>query len=68
MSDGNPFLAERLEGVPAFAVGYGEKGWFGNQAVYFESFVKLLRGELKPQGRLPVQVSSAFPIGSGIRG
>ncbi|HET6487574.1 MAG TPA: glycoside hydrolase family 3 N-terminal domain-containing protein [Spirochaetia bacterium] len=68
MSYGNPFLVERLEGVPAFAVGYGEKGWFGNQAVYFESFVKLLRGELRPQGRLPVKVSSTFPIGSGIRG
>jgi hypothetical protein len=53
--------------VPAFVVGYGEKGWFGNQQVYFDSFIKLLRGELTPEGKLPVRVSEAFPIGSGIR-
>jgi hypothetical protein len=56
-----------MENIPAFLVGYGEKGWFGNQAVYFTSFVKLLRGELKPTGRLPVKVSDRYPIGSGLQ-
>jgi hypothetical protein len=46
-------------------VGYGERGWFGNQAVYFDSFVKALKGELKPGGRLPVTVSKEYSIGSG---
>jgi beta-N-acetylhexosaminidase len=68
MSYGNPFLVAKMAAVPAFAVGYGEKGCFGNQAVYFDSFIKLLKGELKPEGRLPVRVNAAFPIGSGIRG
>jgi beta-N-acetylhexosaminidase len=67
MSYGNPHLIRKMENIPAFLVGYGEKGWFGNQAVYFTSFVKLLRGELKPTGRLPVKVSDRYPIGSGLQ-
>jgi len=66
MSYGNPFLIRKLGDVPAFVVGYGEKGWFGNQAVYFDSFIKLLKGELAPQGKLPVEVSDAYPIGFGL--
>lgn len=66
MSYGNAQIVRRIPDVPAFAVGYGERGWFGNQAVYFESFVKLLKGELKPGGRLPVTVSDEYPIGAGI--
>jgi beta-N-acetylhexosaminidase len=65
-SYGNPHLIRKIESVPAFLVGYGEKGWFGNQAVYFDSFVKLLKGELKPRGKLPVKVSDRFPLGSGL--
>jgi len=66
MSYGNPHLIRKIPGVAAFLVGYGEKGWFGNQMVYFDSFIKALKGELKPKGRLPVRVSDAYPIGSGI--
>jgi beta-N-acetylhexosaminidase len=66
MSYGNPHLLRKLEAVPAFLVGYGERGWFGNQAVYFDSFVKLLKGEIKPSGKLPVKVSDQYPLGSGL--
>jgi beta-N-acetylhexosaminidase len=67
MAYGNPYLINRIDGVGAFAVGYGEKGWFGNQSVYFDSFIKLLSGALKPEGRLPVLVSEKYPLGTGIR-
>ena len=67
MSYGNPQLIRKIPTVGAFLVGYGERGWFGNQAVYFDSFVKALKGELKPAGRLPVTVSKEYPIGSGIQ-
>ncbi len=67
MSYGNPHLIRKIENVPVFLVGYGEQGWYGNQAVYFESFIKLLKGELEPSGKLPVKVSELFPIGSGLR-
>ncbi|MGB7297181.1 MAG: glycoside hydrolase family 3 C-terminal domain-containing protein, partial [Candidatus Aminicenantales bacterium] len=67
MSYGNPHLIRKLENVPAFLVGYGERGWFGNQAVYFDSFIKLLKGEIKPKGKLPVLVSEIYPIGCGLR-
>ena len=66
MSYGNPYLIAKIGEVPAFLVGYGERGWFGNQAVYFESFIKLLKGDLKPAGKLPVKVSDAHLIGSGL--
>lgn len=66
MSCGNPHIIRKLGGVGAFAVGYGERGWFGNQAAYFDSFIRLLKGELKPTGKLPVKVSEDYPIGAGI--
>jgi beta-N-acetylhexosaminidase len=66
MSYGNPYLIKKLDSVPAFMVGYGEKGWFGNQPVYFESFIKVLKGELDPQGKLPVKVNDAYTIGAGL--
>jgi beta-N-acetylhexosaminidase len=65
MSYGNPQLIRKIPDVAAFLVGYGERGWFGNQAVYFDSFIKALKGELKPSGRLPVYVSKEYPIGAG---
>ena len=67
MSYGNPHLIRKIGNVPVFLVGYGERGWYGNQAVYFDSFIKLLKGEIKPRGKLPVKVSDAYPIGSGLR-
>jgi beta-N-acetylhexosaminidase len=66
MSYGNPHLIRKIEAVPAFLVGYGEKGWFGNQTVYFDSFIKLLKGEIKPRGKLPIKVSERFPLGTGL--
>jgi beta-N-acetylhexosaminidase len=66
MAYGNPHLIRKISSVAAYLIGYGERGWFGNQAVYFESFIKVLKGELKPSGRLPVWVSEQYPIGSGL--
>lgn len=66
MSYGNPQLVRKIPEVSAFLVGYGERGWFGNQAAYFDSFVKALKGELKPSGRLPVRVGNLYAIGAGL--
>ena len=66
MSFGNPHLIRKIPNVPAFLAGYGERGWFGNQAVYFDTLVKTLKGELKPSGKLPVKVSDEYPIGFGL--
>jgi beta-N-acetylhexosaminidase len=66
MTYGNPHLIRKIPDVGAFLVGYGERGWFGNQAVYFETFVKALKGEIKPAGRLPIRISNQYPIGSGL--
>lgn len=66
MSYGNPHLIRKLNAVPAFIVGYGERGWFGNQPIYFDSFIKWVRGEIKAEGRLPVNVSEEYRVGSGI--
>ncbi len=66
MSYGNPFLIRKIEDVPSFLVGFGERGWYGNQSVYFDSFIKLLKGELTPQGKLPVKVSDRYPLGFGL--
>ncbi len=66
MTYGNPHLIRKIPHVAAYFIGYGEKGWFGNQAVYFDSFIKALKGELKPRGKLPIKISDAYPIGSGL--
>jgi len=66
MTYGNPHLIRKIPSVAAYLIGYGEKGWFGNQAVYFDSFIKALKGELKPQGKLPIKISDAYPIGCGL--
>jgi beta-N-acetylhexosaminidase len=66
MSYGNPFLIRKIAEVPAFLVGYGERGWYGNQVVYFDSFIKLLRGDLRPSGKLPVKVNEQYPLGFGL--
>jgi beta-N-acetylhexosaminidase len=66
MSYGNPYFVEKLTNASAFVVGYGEAGWYGNQTIYADSFVRLLKGRITPKGRLPVAVSSETPIGSGI--
>ena len=66
MAYGNPHLIREIPEVPAFLVGYGERGWYGNQEVYFDTFVRALTGELEPSGKLPVLVSDEYPIGSGL--
>jgi beta-N-acetylhexosaminidase len=66
MAYGNPHLIREIPDVAAFLVGYGERGWFGNQEVYFDSFIKALSGEIVPSGRLPVRVSDRYPLGSGM--
>ena len=66
MSYGNPHLIRKLDDVPAFLVGYGEGGWFGNQTIYFDTFIDVLKGQLTPSGKLPVAVSDKYPIGSGL--
>ncbi len=66
MTYGNPHLIRKIPDVGAFLIGYGERGWFGNQAVYFETFIKALKGEIKPAGKLPVKVSDKYPIGAGL--
>lgn len=66
MSYGNPYLVESLKKATAFIVGYGEGGFYGNQTIYADSFIKLLQGEILSKGRLPVKTSDAFPIGCGI--
>jgi len=58
MSYGNPQLYRKIPDVAAFLVGYGERGWFGNQGVYFDSFIKALKGDLTPSGHLPVRMGS----------
>ena len=66
MSYGNPHFAPHLGDASAFVVGYGEGGWYGNQTIYADAFIRLLKGEISPQGKLPVKVSDEFPIGAGI--
>jgi beta-N-acetylhexosaminidase len=66
MSYGNPFLIRKIAEVPSFCVGFAEREWYGNQDVYFDSFIKLLKGDLEPQGKLPVEVSDQYPLGFGL--
>jgi beta-N-acetylhexosaminidase len=66
MAYGNPHLIRKIPAVAAYLIGYGEKGWFGNQTVYFETFINTLKGEHEPSGRLPVRISDEYPIGSGL--
>ena len=66
MAYGNPHLVRALPEMSAFLVGYGERGWYGNQEVYFDTFIAALTGRLSPSGKLPVFVSDDYPIGHGM--
>jgi len=66
MSYGNPYLVKSLKKATAFIVGYGEGGFYGNQTIYADSFIKLLKGDILPKGKLPVKVSDDFPMACGI--
>jgi beta-N-acetylhexosaminidase len=54
LSFGNPYLARDLRFVSAFVVGYGEGGFYGNQLVYADAFLRLLKGEISATGKVPV--------------
>ena len=66
MSYGNPYVLADVPGATAALTGYGEGGYHGNQLVYADSFVRLLKGEIKPRGRLPVPVSPEIRAGAGV--
>jgi beta-N-acetylhexosaminidase len=59
LSFGNPYLARDLPMVSAYVVGYGEGGFYGNQLVYADAFLRLLRGEIRAEGKTPVAVFEA---------
>ncbi len=67
MSYGNPHHVRKLPSVPAFLVGYGERGWFGNQEIYVGAFLRAVRGQIDLAAHLPVKVSETYPIGFGIQ-
>jgi beta-N-acetylhexosaminidase len=54
LSFGNPYLVKDLRGVSAFVVGYGEGGFYGNQLVYADAFLRLLKGEIAASGKAPI--------------
>ncbi|MBS1979406.1 MAG: hypothetical protein JST46_18695, partial [Bacteroidetes bacterium] len=56
MSFGNPHLSRHLKGIGGLIVGYGEGGFYGNQVVYFNTWIRLLKGELEAGGKLPVKL------------
>jgi beta-N-acetylhexosaminidase len=66
MSYGNPHIIKKMESAPAFVTGFAEGDWAGNQIVYFDSFVRLLKGEYKPAGRLPIDLNEKYKIGFGL--
>ena len=66
MSYGNPHIIKKIDSVPVFLVGYGAGGWYGNQRVYFDSFIDIMKGRLTPSGKLPLAVSEKYPIGLGL--
>jgi hypothetical protein len=61
LSFGNPYLARDLTTASAFVVGYGEGGFYGNQLVYADAFLRLLRGEIRAEGKSPVAALDARP-------
>jgi len=41
---------------------------YGNNPPALEALVKVLRGEILPQGKLPVEIPGLYPIGAGMDG
>jgi beta-N-acetylhexosaminidase len=66
MSYGNPHIIRKTGNVTAFLCGWGEGGWYGNQIVYFDSFIRLMKGDISPTGKLPLMISEDYPIGFGL--
>jgi beta-N-acetylhexosaminidase len=65
MSYGNPHIIRKIVRIPAYLTGYGEGGWYGNQEVYFDSFIRLMKGDVSPVGKLPLEVGDVYQIGTG---
>lgn len=57
MSYGNPYVISSVPESAAFVVGYGEGGFYGNQPVYADAFIRLLKGEIRAGGTLPVELA-----------
>ena len=66
MSYGNPYPLSHLMDAAACVLGYGEGGFYGNQIVYADSFIRLMLGNIVPKGKLPVTVSENIPLGHGL--
>jgi hypothetical protein len=66
MAYGNPYMVLRAGKPGAFVTGYGEGGFFGNQTVYADSFIRLLKGSIAPKGKLPVKISEEIGVGTGV--
>ena len=66
ISFGNPYLIKYMEDIPCFLVGYAEKGFYGNQSVYMDAFINMMKGKCKPEGKLPIAVSEKYPLGHGL--
>lgn len=56
LSYGNPYVANHIPRAAAFVVGYGEGGYYGNQIIYADAFIRLLKGEIAATGKLPVRL------------
>ena len=41
---------------------------YGNNPPALEALVKVLRGEILPQGKLPIEIPGLYPIGAGMDG
>ncbi len=59
MSYGNPYVIESVPERMAFVVGYGEGGFYGNQIVYADTFIRLMKGEIEASGKLPVDLTAS---------
>jgi beta-N-acetylhexosaminidase len=66
ISFGNPYLIRFMEDAPCFLVGYAEKGFYGNQSIYMDAFINMLKGKCKPKGKLPITISETYPLGHGL--
>ena len=56
MAYGNPYLVASARSASAVVVAYGEGGFYGNQTIYADSFIRLLKGEIIAKGHLPVRM------------
>lgn len=65
VSFGDPYLIGKFPSARAFVVSY-EVGREGDIDRCFDAVIRLVGGELKPTGKLPVNVSKEMPSGFGL--